>query len=275
MTGKGPDDGSQDAASASEDLIGSTPDRFDAFVRRLSTHIPQRFGRTSVLAVALIAVACGVLVGRLTMAPDPTADLAHPDAVSTTTAAIDDQADSTVGDLGRGLLTVGDLAAIGEVASGGTYTRGSASALPNSCSPPDPGDVGVSYVPGPAGATSVSFRVAGGTLTERITEFPDEDAAAQQLFDIAGGPDDCTAVGTLIDYGSIGPDLGNEYLVISVDYSYPTGVSRTVSIVLVRVGATVVEFALTTSPGSGAESALDRSESGSRCLVIAAAGISS
>lgn len=249
-----------------EEEIGSSPDRLDTFARRLSTHVPQRFGRTSVLAVALIAVACGVLVGRLTVSPDPTATASQTDPVSTT-AGSDDQVESAVGDLGRGLLTVGDLAAIGEVATGGTYTRGSASAVPDPCTSVFPGDAGVSYVPGPIGATSVSFSLTGATLTERITVLADEAVATRRLRDLASRTGDCPApAGTTIEFGSIAAGLGDEYLPISVVRNYATGTSRTVTIVLVRVAATLVEFALTTPT--------ERSDLADlRCRRIAIAGI--
>lgn len=147
---------------------------------------------------------------------------------------------------GYDLLTLQDLIAIGEQASGGTYTRGSTSALPDPCTTPAPGDEGVSYVPGPQGATAVSFRVTGGSVTERVTTLPDDAAARAEMRALVGRVRNCAVDSDLkVELATIGPGVGEEYVQAMVTRRYPSGSSSTVAILLVRVDGLLWEFSLT------------------------------
>lgn len=215
--------------------------------------------------MAVFAALVGLVVGQLTAAPSDV----DPATIGTGRATTELQArvDSLEDQLGRGLLTLGDLAAIGEPASGGTYTLGSASSLPDPCSRPDPGDAGVRYLPGPFGATSVSFQLIGGSVTERVTPLPDDVAARQRLRVVVSRARDCPVdTDANVELGVIGPGVGDEYVHAVLTRSYPTGSSNTVTVFLVRVGAVLVEFSLT-GPTAAA------SESRARCLAIVQAGL--
>lgn len=251
----------------SEDVIGSPPTRLDALISRVNSRLPQSFGRPAVLAVAVVAVLVGVLIGnQLTAATR----IAQPGGE--TTAPVSPDSEGASGSLevrlGRGLLSLDELAATGELASGGTYTRGSASALPDPCEPVAPDDPGVSYVPGPSGATSVTFQIVGGSVTERVTVLADVAQASARLRATVTSARNCRVDSVVtIELAALSPGLGDESVHVSVHRSYASGSSTTVSIMLIRVNEVLVEFSLA---GRGAAAA----ESSARCLVIARAGLS-
>lgn len=250
----------------SEDLIGSDPDRLDSFLGRLKSRFPRTLGRPAVLtvaAVAAVAAAVSLVTGQVTaQAPttEPVAVAPAPTSTATTQSP----------DARLALLTIGQLATIGEIASGGTYTRGSASAIPNPCLQPHAGDTGVSYVPGAAGATAVSFQLAGSSITsvtQRVTRLADDLAAAMRLREVVDAQRDCQlGAGLSVVVGDIGPGLGDELASVSIGRGYPSGAASTTEILLVRLGASLVEFSLT---GPSA----DRAGDAARCFAIAQAGL--
>ncbi len=262
------DDAGGPGTGESEDLIGSSPDRLDRLADLVSARVPRSFSRTAMVATAALAAVAGLVLGQLT-APRSAGPV---DSVASTSSSYDRGSPAAAlprefAALGRGLMTADELAAIGEPVTGGTYTRGSASAIPDPCSRPRPGDTGVSYVPGPSGATAVSFQVAGGTVTERVTTFVDDQAARQHLRDVVVGVSICqSAVGTGVSFGEIGAGLGHEYVAGTVVRRYPTGSTTTAALLVVRVGSVLVEFSLTGSTAAAADFAV-------RCRAIALAGL--
>lgn len=244
-----------------EDMIDSPPTRLDTLLKGL----PRTFGRVAVLTLTLVAATAGLVIG--THIPRDTSRT-EPGSGSTSAADTGRAADSTAADgLGRGLLTLEELSAIGEPASGGTYTRGSASAIPDPCSRPEPGDSGVRYVPGPRGATAVSFHVVGGTVTQRVTTDADLAQARARLRDVISGVRSCQfGFGTDVELGEIGPGLGDEFVAGTVVRRYPSGASSTVALLLIRVGSSLVEFSIT---GPSAEAA----DFDVRCRTISLAGL--
>jgi len=245
-----------------EDMIDSPPTRLDTLMNGL----PHSFGRVAVLTVTLAAATAGLVIG--TQLPQVTSRT-EPGSGSTSAADTGRVAGPAAADdgLGRGLLTLEELSAIGEPASGGTYTRGSASSIPDPCSRPEPGDSGVSYVPGPRGATAVSFHVVGGTVTQRLTTMGDVAHAQARLRDVVSGVRGCQfEFGTDVALGDVGPGLGDEYVAGTVVRRYPSGASSTVALLLIRVGSSLVEFSIT---GPSA-TALDFDV---RCRTISLAGM--
>jgi len=259
--------------SEPEDVIGSPPTRLDDLISRVDSRVPQSYGRAAVLAVAVVAAMVGLLIGyQLTPGPR----IAEPAGGTTAPAVTDSEAasGSLEAGLGRGLLTLADLAATGELASGGTYTRGSASALPDPCAPVAPGAAGVSYLPGPRGATAVSFRIVGGSVTERVTVLADDAQASSRLRASITSARTCPIDSAVtVELAAIGPGLGEESVPVDetvhvlVHRDYPSGSSTTVSVLLIRVGAVLVEFSLA-GPSSTA------TDSSARCLTFARAGLS-
>ncbi|MBA3339143.1 MAG: hypothetical protein H0T54_05250 [Geodermatophilaceae bacterium] len=250
------EDSSRPRASALEDVIGSSPDRLDSFLQ----WIPVSFSRLALLSVALVSALAGLVIGHLS-APHEPATVAAP------AASADPQSESA---RAPALLTLPELAAIGEQASGGTYTRGSASAVPDPCNHPGPGDTGVSYVPGPRGATAVSFRVAGASVSERVSTFNDVLDARSRLREVVATAGDCQVDAqdqVVLGEVEVEVGLGDEYVRGRVVHSYPSGASSTVSVLLVRVDRALLEFSLT-GPSAAAAG------SGERCLTIALVALS-
>lgn len=263
MVQDAPDTDEGPSSADLEDVIASSDAEPGGLIGWLNTRLPQSFGRTAVLTVAAVAAALGLLVGYVTAVP-PTTD---PVAVASIPPAPESTATSRPPDARVALLTIGQLAAIDESASGGTYTRGSTSAIPNPCLQPHAGDTGVSYVPGPAGATAVSFQLAIGTVTQRVTPLADDVVAQVRLREVLAEQRACEIdAGLAVVLGEIGPGLGDEFISGSVVRNYPTGGSSTTSIVLVRLGASLVEFSLTgpTSTAADVEA---------RCVAIAQAAL--
>lgn len=263
----GADDNAGSAAAGSEDLISSSPDRLDTLVELVNSRLARSFNRTAMLIVAALASLVGFVVGQLTAAPPSVG----PAVIGAGEASPQhrERIESLDNQVGRGLLTLADLATIGEPAARGTYTLGSASVLPDGCSGPTLDDVGVRHLPGPEGATSVSFQLAGGSVTERVTTLSDDGAARQRLQVVVTRARDCP-VGKAADVevGLIGPGVGDEYVHAVVIRSYPSGGSSTVTVFLVRVGAVLLEFSLAepTEPTAAADSR-------ARCLAIVQAGL--
>lgn len=225
--------------------------------------IPGSFSRMTLLTCAVVAAVVGVLLGQRAATP--------PDAgVPVTTPEQAAPIASTPGEfpaLGRGLLSLSELAVIGEPATGGTYTRGSASALPDPCSRPAPGDAGVSYVSGPLGASAVSFQLIGGSVTERVTTLDDEAAAREHLQALVTRVRTCLVDPAVnVELATIGPGVGDEYVQAMVTRNYQSGSSSTVAILLVRVRSVLVEFSLTGSTAAAADVA-------GRCRAISLAGL--
>lgn len=257
-----PDNDTETGRAAAEDLITSVPGRLDIMIGRVDSVLPSRSARAALLgAIALIAV-LGLISGPLT----PPGSAPESGRIAISTPAPQPLRDGPTNPLGRGLLTLGDLAGIGEPAHGGTYTIGSASALPDPCSRPALGGPEVIYIAGPNGATSVTFSLVGATVTERVMLLPDEVAARQRLRVVISRARDCSAGPSVrTELGPIGPGLGEEFAQAVVTRDHPQGTAATITILVVRVGAALVEFSLS---GSGAAAVAM-----ARCLAIARAGL--
>lgn len=248
MTAANPD--GADAPRVEQDVIESSPGRGWTGLDRLVGALPRSFGRRSVAGLAVAAALVGLGTGLLIDTPG-----SAPGNGSAT--ADQDTASAEVLPIGTGslppLLAPDAVTIVGEAATGGTYTLGSASALPLVCEVPSGPERGVQYVSGPLGASAVTFGLAGATMTERLTDAGSVPAAAAPLRGLPLLAAECSAaIGVIVEAADRQADdlLGQEFLVLTVTRVYPnTSAATSTVVVMVRVGSTVAEFSLTAANG--------------------------
>ncbi len=267
------DDGELD-----EDLIESEPPstRTSELRRRLDLLIPASVGRKTFGAITAAGLAFGLVVGFLVgniSGAEPTERMEPTQAQAQEGAPPDGGYIPIIPDgareeavvvvaFGAGLLTFQDLLTVGETALSGRYGMADASGLDGLCgmasrpdSVPKPPAPGVEYTV----FGSASYVLAGATLTQRVG--PDLDVlAASTLRGTVELAQSCSDGGDVtVRTDGIQTGIGDEYAVFSVDRVDPTtGEIKTSIVVLVRVGARLIELTLTSESSAEVPDGLAR-----------------
>ncbi len=255
-----------------EELIESEAPSSTTLRRRLERLVPPVMGRKVVGGIAAAALVLGLGTGFLVdtvFGAEPEAPRQVQESAGPPGGYIPIVPDGSrleedgvvVLSLSSALLTLQDLAGLGETALPGSY--GSAESaesdqlcgLSRSADPvPFPSGAGVEYTV----IDSVSFVLAGASLTERIG--PDLDVlSASTLRARIELARNCSSTGLTVSTEGVQTGIGDEYAVFTVERTDPASSSMQSSIlVLVRVGGQLVELTLSAAGGPGLPDGLTR-----------------